>query len=90
MIRKITVNAELSRSANSNAKEENLIPENGTIYCGKVYTFVNAATYAEAIEIAKIKFEAHFRNTGYILGCYGALNYCEKDEERKDYQTFIP
>ena len=54
MIRKITVNAELSRSANSNAKEENLIPENGTIYCGKVYTFVNAATYAEAIEIAKI------------------------------------
>ena len=55
MIRKITVNAELSRSANSNAKEETLIPENGTIYCGKVYTFVNAATYAEAIEIAKIR-----------------------------------
>lgn len=31
MIRKITVNAELSKSANSNAKEETLIPENGTL-----------------------------------------------------------
>lgn len=89
--RKITVSAEVSRSPNPQIdKDEAALPNNSTVYCGRAYTFVEAATYAEAIEMAKEKFAKHFENSEYRTDHYGAVNYTEEDESRKEYQIFVP
>lgn len=89
--RKITVSAEVSRSPNPQIdKDEAALPNNSTVYCGRAFTFVEAATYAEAIEMAKEKFAKHFENSEFQTDHYGALNYAEEDESRKEYQFFVP
>lgn len=91
VLRKITVSAEACRRPNPQDKDEQLLPENSYIFCGRVLTFVYAKTYAEAIEIGKKKIDEHFKDSEYITNQYGAHNYdAEYDEENKKYQIFVP
>ena len=88
-LRKITVSAEVCRKPQKQDKEERNLPLNSMVYCGRAFTYVNAETYAEAIEIGKKKFEEFFQKSEYTTNMYGALNFDEEDEKRKEYQIFV-
>lgn len=88
-LRKITVSAEICRKPHQQDKDEKALPNDSLVFCGRAFTYVYAATYAEAIELAKKKFDEHFKDTEYTTDTYGALNYDKDDEERKEYQTFV-
>ena len=88
-LRKITVSAEICRKPRQQDKGEQELPNNSLVFCGRAFTYVYAVTYAEAIELAKKKFDEHFKGTEYTADTYGALNCDKEDEKRKEYQTFI-